>query len=451
MHRNQSEHPTVGFLMLWFTEVRNSVVPVRIRIGRTQQVSRVLRNYAGLTITCVVGVAFVLIFAASSTSFSSLTLILALFTFASVIAAAMMIAWAAEASQYSISQGLALAIVAIVQTLPEFFVEGAISWNAGQDPVGGLPNVTANFTGANRLLTGLGWPLILFTAMLSRSGNKRSELHVIALRKEQSIEVVFMLGATLYYVLIWLRGSLELIDTFVLLAAFLGYLWMLSRLPSERHDPREALDASPRAIVELRTRKYRIIAILGLFSFSGLVFVFISTPFVDSINTIAVALFGAGAGFFFIQWIAPFLSEFPEKVTAFHWARKIKLAPMALLNFVSSAVSELTALVAVIPVVFAFSVGGLVPVSIQIHRDEVLLTMAQSLYACACLMDLEYDTRNAVVLLGLWLVSTIFVPTRFWISIVFLALAGIELVIQRGRITALSSFRQSLRNGPGKE
>ena len=209
--------------------------------------SRVLRNYAGLTITCVVGVAFVLIFAASSTSFSSLTLILALFTFASVIAAAMMIAWAAEASQYSISQGLALAIVAIVQTLPEFFVEGAIAWNAGQDPVGWLPNVTANFTGANRLLTGLGWPLILFTAMLSRSGNKRSGLHVIALRKEQSIEVVFMLGATLYYVLIWLRGSLELIDTFVLLAAFMGYLWMLSRLPSERQDPREALDASPRA------------------------------------------------------------------------------------------------------------------------------------------------------------------------------------------------------------
>jgi len=208
-------------------------------------VSRVLRNYAGLTITCVVGVAFVLIFAASSTSFSSLTLILALFTFASVIAAAMMIAWAAEASQYSISQGLALAVVAIVQTLPEFFVEGAIAWNAGQDPVGWLPNVTANFTGANRLLTGLGWPLILFTAMLSRSGNKRSGLHVIALRKEQSIEVVFMLGATLYYVLIWLRGSLELIDTFVLLAAFLGYLWMLSRLPSERQDPGRRLTRRP--------------------------------------------------------------------------------------------------------------------------------------------------------------------------------------------------------------
>ena len=405
----------------------------------------VLRNYAGLTITCSVGVAFVLIFEASSRSFSSLTLILALFTFASVVAAAMMIAWAAEASQYSISQGLALAIVAIVQTLPEFFVEGAIAWNAGKDPVGWLPNVTANFTGANRLLTGLGWPLILFTAMLSKSGNKRSGLSVIALRKEQSIEVIFMLGATLYYVLIWLRGSLEIVDTIVLLGAFLGYLWMLSRLPSEREDPQAVLDASPRAIVDLRTRKHRIIAILGLFSFSGLVFVFISTPFVDSINTIAVALFGAGAGFFFIQWIAPFLSEFPEKVTAFHWARKVKLAPMALLNFVSSAVNELTALVAIIPIVFALSIGIIGPVSLTAHKDEVLLTMAQSLYACVCLMDLKYDVRNALLLFGLWLVSTAFVETRFAISIIFLFASLVEVIIQRRRITGFSAFKDSLQ------
>ncbi|OLB71279.1 hypothetical protein AUI06_04325 [archaeon 13_2_20CM_2_52_21] len=405
----------------------------------------VLRNYAGLTITCSVGVAFVLIFEASSRSFSSLTLILALFTFASVVAAAMMIAWAAEASQYSISQGLALAIVAIVQTLPEFFVEGAIAWNAGKDPVGWLPNVTANFTGANRLLTGLGWPLILFTAMLSKSGNKRSGLSVIALRKEQSIEVIFMLGATLYYVLIWLRGSLEIVDTIVLLGAFLGYLWMLSRLPSEREDPQAVLDASPRAIVDLRTRKHRIIAILGLFSFSGLVFVFISTPFVDSINTIAVALFGAGAGFFFIQWIAPFLSEFPEKVTAFHWARKVKLAPMALLNFVSSAVNELTALVAIIPIVFALSIGIIGPVSLTAHKDEVLLTMAQSLYACVCLMDLKYDVRNALLLFGLWLVSTAFVETRFAISIIFLFASLVEVIIQRRRITVFSAFKDSLQ------
>ncbi len=406
---------------------------------------RVIGNYAALIATSIIGVVVVLLLEQSSTTFSSLTVVLAVFTFGSVVAAAMMIAWAAEASQFSISQGLALAIVAIVQTLPEFFVEGAIAWNAGQDPNGWLPNVTANFTGANRLLTGVGWPLILFTALVQRRRNgTKKQKQVIALNREHSIEVIFMLGATLYFIPVWLKGSLELVDTVILTSTFLAYMWVLSRLPSEDENPEEILDASPLSIVRMPRRR-RVITILGLFLVSGFVFILISHPFVESINTIAVALFGAGAGFFFIQLIAPFLSEFPEKVTAFHWARKVSLTPMALLNFVSSAVSELTALVAIIPVVFAVSLGGITPVSILSHRDEVLLTLAQSLYACACLMDLEYDMRNALVLFGLWLVSTVFVQSRFWISIIFLVMTPVELAIQRGKLTAFSSFRETLR------
>src|SRR5881409_165838 len=404
---------------------------------------RAIANFASLIVASLVGVGIVLLLEESSKLYSSLTIVLAVFTFGSVIAAAMMIAWAAEASQFSISQGLALAIVAIVQTLPEFFVEGAIAWNAGQQPAAWLPNVTANFTGENRLLTGLGWPLILFTALIQRRRNSTTGSQVIALRKEQSIEVVFMLGATLYFIVIWLKGSLELIDTIVLSGTFLAYLWLLSRLPSEEEDPEEVLDASPLAIVKM-PKKQRGATILGLFFVSGFVFVVVSTPFVDSINTIAEEFFGAGAGFFFIQWIAPFLSEFPEKVTAFHWARKIKLAPMALLNFVSSAVSELTALVAIIPVVFAFSLGALDSVPILAHRDEVLLTMTQSLYACMCLLDLEYDMRNATILFGLWLASTVLVQIRFWVAILFLALALVEVLIHRKRITVFSSFKYTL-------
>ena len=97
-------------------------------------ISRVLTNYAGLLLASIIGLAIVLSFEAASKSYNSLTLVVALFTFAAVVSAAMMIAWAAEASQFSISQGLALAVVAIVQTLPEFFVEGTIAWNAGQNP-----------------------------------------------------------------------------------------------------------------------------------------------------------------------------------------------------------------------------------------------------------------------------------------------------------------------------
>ncbi|HEX9203961.1 MAG TPA: sodium:proton exchanger, partial [Vicinamibacteria bacterium] len=73
----------------------------------------------------------------------------ALWTFPSVLFSAFVIAWGAEAAQFFMSQGLALALLAWLQTLPEFAVEADIAWR--QD----VPNMLANFTGSLRLLVGL--------------------------------------------------------------------------------------------------------------------------------------------------------------------------------------------------------------------------------------------------------------------------------------------------------
>src|SRR5437763_12215652 len=83
----------------------------------------------------------------------------ALWTFPSVLFSAIIIAWGAEAAQFLISQGLALAILAWLQTLPEFAVEAVIAWQAGK-PGGTTHLMTANFTGSLRLLVGLGWPMV---------------------------------------------------------------------------------------------------------------------------------------------------------------------------------------------------------------------------------------------------------------------------------------------------
>lgn len=373
--------------------------------------------------------------------------LVAFFTFASVVCTAFLISWAAEASEFSVSRGLALAVVAIVQTLPEFFVEGTIAWKAGKDLVNWEGNVIANFTGANRLLTGLGWPLILITlAVQRRRKHSLGETGptVVRLRKEQSIEVVFLLASSLWYVVVLLKGTLTFVDTTVLGAIFVLYMWLLSKLPSEKEDPKEVLAASPLALVELETTRHRALAIGFLFTFSGLVFLVITEPFVDSIAKIATQLLGAGSVFFFLQWIAPFLSEFPEKVTAFNWARRVKLAPMALLNLVSSSVSELTVLVAIIPVIFSLSLGEVGTIHVSAHSVEILLTMAQSLYACASLLDLEYNMRTGSTLFVLWAVSTAFVETRLVISILFLVLAGLEVVVHRRKIVVFSAFRETL-------
>src|SRR5438105_3845592 len=71
-------------------------------------------------------------------------------SFAAVIAASMLISWSAEAAQFLISQGLAVAIIALLQVLPEFMIEFVFAYN------GDTPNMLANLTGSNRLLMGLG-------------------------------------------------------------------------------------------------------------------------------------------------------------------------------------------------------------------------------------------------------------------------------------------------------
>ena len=82
----------------------------------------------------------------------------ALWAAPAILVAAMLIAWAAESAQFFIAQGFALAILAWLQTLPEFAVEFVLAWKQRVDLL------LANLTGALRLLTGLGWPMIYFVA-----------------------------------------------------------------------------------------------------------------------------------------------------------------------------------------------------------------------------------------------------------------------------------------------
>ena len=378
--------------------------------------------------------------------------VVAISTFGAIIAASLLIAWAAEASEHSISRGLALAIVAIVQTIPEYFVEGTIAWKAGKEPAVWLHNVIANFTGANRLLTGFGWPLILLTLLIQKHRRGQEGPSTITLRREQSVEVVFMLGASLYYVWVLTEQALTIFDAVAWVVIFVAYMWMLARLPRGVESQEEPLLGSSLAIAEISSKRKKSVAILALFLFAGLTFVLITDSFVTSIQNLAqmflVGLLGSGAVFFTIQWIAPVLSEFPEKVTAFNWARQITLAPLALLNFISSSVNELTALVALIPVVYFVSSGGVGSIPLgQLQWVEIFLTMSQSLYACASLLDLKYDIENALVLLVLWVVSTAVIEARLLVAVLFLVFAAYETFRSRGHIVVFSAFRDTVMKG----
>jgi cation:H+ antiporter len=364
----------------------------------------------------------------------------ALWTFPAVLSSAFIIAWGAEVAQFFMSQGLALAILAWLQTLPEFAVEASIAWR--QD----IPNMTANFTGSLRLLVGLGWPMIFFVASFAHRRKTGRWLHEINLHEDHAIEVVGLLLPILYFFFVWWKATLGVGDAVVLTALYLAYLWVLNKMPPQDHEEAEDLDYVPRKVMGLRPG-LRGAAITGLFVGGGLILYYTAHPFVDSLKAIALA---AGIGeFVFIQWVAPFLSEFPEKVSAFKWAATVRKASMAVMNMVSSNINQWTMLAAMIPVVYSLSRGEVSAVPFDgMHRHEIMLTILQSLLGMVLLLNMKYSAWEAAAIFLLWLAQFLAPDIREeiqWAYVGLIALAFLQMIRGRRKVEAFRIFAKHWR------
>ena len=375
----------------------------------------------------------------------------ALWTFPSILLSAFLVAWGAEAAQFLMSQGLALAILAWLQTLPEFAVEAVIAWEAGKVPERSHLAI-ANLTGAIRLLLGLGWPMIYFVFAFfgRRQGNGRWP--AIRLDREHSVEVVGLAPPLLYFVVILLKRSFGWIDAVVLLTLYVVYLLVLLKNPP--HDT-EQLSQAPRVSQwAYRQRGWRQkAAIGGLFAVGGYLLYVTAHPFLESMLAVA-AMFGVSQ-FVLVQWVAPFLSEFPEKVSAFAWARRVTHAPMALMNMVSSNINQWTVLAAMIPLVYGFSHLHHAGTWADFHFDraqqiEIVLTLLQTGLGIMVLGNMEFDWIDASILLVLWLAQFL-VP--HWREEVAVAYATWILVLvaqyatRRKPFLAWRYFLETVRDG----
>jgi cation:H+ antiporter len=336
----------------------------------------------------------------------------AAWTFPSVLGSAMLIAWGAEAAQFLISQGLALAILAWLQTLPEFAVEAVIAWEAGK-AVASNSNaghatalMTANFTGSLRLLVGLGWPMIYVTAAMFYRRRTKQRLGEINLEDEHAIEIFFLLISIAYFFIVWFKGTLTWVDSVFLTVIYLIYLYFLNKIPPQGEEKMEDLDRIPRFILRQR-RTIRNAMIGGLFAGGGLILYFAAHPFLESLKAIAVGL--GLSTFVFVQWVAPFLSEFPEKVSAFNWARRVTTAPLALMNMVSSNINQWTMLAAMLPIVYALALGHWGTIDFDQHQElEILMTIGQSLLGAILLANMRFSWWEAALLFLLWVIQFVF-------------------------------------------
>jgi cation:H+ antiporter len=350
----------------------------------------------------------------------------ALWTFPAILGSAFMLAWATESAQFFISQGLSLAILAWVQTLPEFAVEAVIAWEAPTS-VHGTALVSANFTGAVRLLVGLGWPMIYATAAFFHRKNHRKRLGVIHLQPEHSVEVVGLLIPLLYFCVIDLRGTLSIWDGLILMAIYVAYMFVLNRIPPKELEEEGEEEWPINRIVAMR-RRTRNATIAALFIGGAVIIYLAAEPFLHSLLALAVSL--GISQYVFVQWVAPFLSEFPEKVSALYWARKHDGAPMALMNMVSSNINQWTMLAAMIPFVYAFSAGHVQPIVFDHEqRVEIALTLAQSGFAMCCLANMVFAWHEALVLFALFAAQFFFPGLREEVTLLYSAWICLSLVM----------------------
>ena len=357
----------------------------------------------------------------------------ALWTFPSILASAFLVAWGAEAAQFYISQGLALALLAWIQVLPEFAVEAVIAWHRD------IALMTANFTGALRLLTGLGWPTIWVVQAFARRRRREPRFFAaIELEEEHAAEVVGLVPPLLYFTWIIVKGSMNLVDAGVLLALYAAYLVILNRIPPKQHEELGDVAAVARAVVGL-DRPGRVLAIVGLFVVGGFMLYLTAEPFLYSMVGLASVM--GVSQFVFVQWVAPFLSEFPEFTTTSYWARGRGKAGMALMNMASSNINQWTVLAAMIPIVYSLSIGHPATVPLEAHRVELTLTLLQGTLGVVILCNFNFQAYEALGLFALWFAQFLIPGARLPICWVYAAWLAVELVSAAWRPGRLRAFQ----------
>jgi cation:H+ antiporter len=372
---------------------------------------------------------------------------------AAVVAASFLLAWSAEAAQVDISGGLAIAVLALIAVLPEYAVDLYYAYTAGHDPTY-VQYAAANMTGSNRLLLGLGWPVVALLALAAAKRLRRGSGRALELDRANRMELGFLLVAGVIAFAIPLTGQIHLVLGVVLLGWFAYYLWRLSHGAVEEPE----LIGTPAALGGLPQRTRRV-TVTVLFAVATVVILLCAEPFANSLIQAGTEL-GVDQ-FLLVQWLAPLSSEAPELIIAVLFAIRGK-GTAAIAVLISSKVNQWTLLVGSLPLAYLAGGGSTALVLDGRQIEEMLLTAAQTMMGVAVLLALRFPRWAAWALLALFLVQFALTDTtgRLVLAGVYLVLATAALVWHRQTIipTLLAPFRPSTSSqstsqqapGPGR-
>ena len=316
-----------------------------------------------------------------------------------ILGGAFLLSWATELAERDIPQSLALLALALISVLPEYAVDLHFAWTAGKDP-SYTHYAVANMTGANRLLIGLGWASVVLVACW-KGGTDR-----VTIAPAQSLELRFLLLATLYSFFIPLGGEISLFDGLILFAIFAAYV--RAAMAGESH---ESHLIGPASLIDhsFADPGRRIFAAV-LFLFAGYAIFASAQPFADGL--VHLGRNRAVDEFLLVQWVAPLASESPEFLVAILFALRLR-ASVGLGALFSSKVNQWTLLVGAIPVAFAISSGGATGLPLDSRQtEELVLTSAQSLLAVVIISNLQFTRKEALGLVVLFLGQLIYPDPR---------------------------------------
>lgn len=337
-----------------------------------------------------------------------------------IFGAAFLLSWGAEVAQLDIPQALALAFLALVAVLPEYTVDIYFAWRAGKDPAY-TAFATANMTGANRLLIGVGWVAVVVAFWI------KTRRRAIAIAPDHGVELFFLLLATVYSFVLPFKATLSVWDAVVLLGIFVAYTVAAAR----SHVVEPELEGPSEYIAGLGVGARRAVTI-GLFLLSGATILMAAEPFAEGLLSTG-RRFGIEE-FVLVQWLAPIASESPEFIVAILFALRGKPGA-AMGTLISSKVNQWTLLIGMLPLAYGASAGSFaMPMHLDARQvEEILLTAAQSLFAVMVLADFSFSLAEGATFFVLF--STQMISTspefRYYYSFLYLGLALGLLVFQR--------------------
>jgi cation:H+ antiporter len=353
-----------------------------------------------------------------------------------ILGAAFLLSWAAEVAQLDISQTLAIAVLALIAVLPEYAVDLFLAYRAGQGDEEKRHLAVANMTGANRLLIGVGWAVVvlIFYMQKRRRGRPAEPLR---LRPEQRTDVGFLLVATLWAFTIPFRGEIGLLDLLILGGLFVAYIFRAAR--EEVEEP-ELIGAA--AALGALPRTARRVTTVLLFLYSAAAILFVAEAFADGLIEIG-ASFGIST-FLLIQWVAPLASEAPEMIIAVLFTLRLK-AQAGMGTLISSKVNQWTLLIGTLGLVYSIGAGQIDALHFDFEqREEVFLTAAQSLFAVAVIANLRVTRNEAVMLMALFFAQFLlpYSPVRIGFGVAYIVFAvGIFVRSREARAGLLAAFR----------